>query len=64
VRTRPATPTAEQPLWDVKDVAAFLKISPDLVGIMARRGEIPSKKIGHARRYVPAEIMRWIERAS
>lgn len=60
---RPAQPNVEhRPLWTVREVATFLQISEDRAGLMARRGEIPSHKIGHARRYRPAEIERYVDR--
>ena len=34
------------PLWTVEDVADFLKLQPETIRSMARRGELPALKIG------------------
>lgn len=35
-----------QPLWTVEEVAEFLRLKPETIRIMARKGELPSIKIG------------------
>jgi len=47
--TSPA-PTSD-PLWTVEDVAAFLKLQPETIRAMARRGELPALKIGKVWRF-------------
>jgi len=39
------------PLWTVEDVAAFLKLQPETIRSMARRGELPALKIGKVWRF-------------
>jgi len=39
------------PLWTVEDVAAFLKLQPETIRSMARRGELPGLKIGKVWRF-------------
>jgi excisionase family DNA binding protein len=40
-----------EPLWTVDDVAAFLKLQPETIRSMARRGELPALKIGKVWRF-------------
>jgi excisionase family DNA binding protein len=39
------------PLWTVEDVATFLKLQPETIRSMARRGELPALKIGKVWRF-------------
>jgi excisionase family DNA binding protein len=39
------------PLWTVEDVAAYLKLQPETIRSMARRGELPALKIGKVWRF-------------
>ncbi len=39
------------PLWTVEDVAAYLKLQPETIRSMARRGELPGLKIGKVWRF-------------
>ncbi len=39
------------PLWTVDDVAAYLKLQPETIRSMARRGELPALKIGKVWRF-------------
>lgn len=48
-----------EPLWDAKDVAAFLKVSRSWVYLHAEDGTLPSVRIGGLRRFVPGEIRRF-----
>jgi excisionase family DNA binding protein len=34
------------PLWTVEDVATYLKLRPETIRAMARRGELPAIKLG------------------
>ena len=45
----PNLPT--DPLWTVDDVAAYLKLQPETIRSMARRGELPGLKIGKVWRF-------------
>jgi excisionase family DNA binding protein len=42
---------SSDPLWTVDDVAAFLKLQPETIRSMARRGELPALKIGKVWRF-------------
>jgi excisionase family DNA binding protein len=48
-----------EPLMDVDDVAAYLKVSRSWVYQHAASGKLPSRKIGGTRRFVPSEIREW-----
>ncbi len=39
------------PLWTVEDVADYLKLQPETIRNMARRGELPAIKIGKVWRF-------------
>jgi excisionase family DNA binding protein len=43
--------SSNNPLWTVEDVAAFLKLQPETIRSMARRGELPALKIGKVWRF-------------
>ena len=38
-------------LWTVKEVAYYLRLKPETVRALARRGELPAVKIGKAWRF-------------
>ena len=38
-------------LWTVEDVAIYLKLQPETIRSMARRGELPAIKIGKVWRF-------------
>lgn len=48
----------------VEEVGAFLRLKPSTIADLAVRGDIPSMKIGRARRYVRKDIEAFIERRS
>jgi excisionase family DNA binding protein len=59
------TPKAESDdtssLWTVDDVANYLRVVPDTIRILARRGKIPSIKIGRGIwRFNSKEIKDWV----
>jgi excisionase family DNA binding protein len=39
------------PLWTVEEVALYLKLQPETVRSMARRGELPAIKLGKVWRF-------------
>jgi len=39
------------PLWTVDEVADFLKLQPETIRSMARRGELPAIKLGKVWRF-------------
>jgi len=43
--------TNSDPLWTVDDVADYLKLQPETIRSMARRGELPALKIGKVWRF-------------
>jgi excisionase family DNA binding protein len=43
-------------LWDIKEAAAFLKMSPSWVYKRVSAGEIPHCKIGSAVRFMPEQM--------
>ncbi len=43
--------SSNDPLWTVEDVAAYLKLQPETIRSMARRGELPALKIGKVWRF-------------
>lgn len=45
-----------EPLWDAKDVAAFLKVSRSWVYLHTEDGTLPSLRIGGLRRFDPEAI--------
>jgi excisionase family DNA binding protein len=44
------------PLWTVEDVANYLKLQPETIRSMARRGELPALKIGKVWRFQKTAI--------
>jgi excisionase family DNA binding protein len=50
-----------EPLWTAEEVAQYLKLQPETVRTMARRGELPCLKLGKRLwRFRPAEIKNWV----
>ncbi len=43
--------SANDSLWTVEDVAIYLKLQPETIRSMARRGELPALKLGKAWRF-------------
>jgi excisionase family DNA binding protein len=48
--SKPSSALAD-PLWTVEDVADYLKLQPETIRSMARRGELPALKIGKVWRF-------------
>ncbi len=59
-RAASAAAPATEPLWTVKDVAAFTGLSVRWVHERTRRGEIPCYRLGTALRFDPQEIRAWV----
>ncbi len=53
------SPTSTEALWDVNDVAAYLKASRSWVYQRATSGLLPYVKIGGLLRFVPSAIRAW-----
>jgi excisionase family DNA binding protein len=49
------TPVSES-LWTVDEVAEYLKLQPDTIRSMARRGELPAIKLGKVWRFTKIAI--------
>jgi excisionase family DNA binding protein len=45
----------------VKEVAQYLKLSPDLIYKLAQQGKIPASKVGTAWRFKKPKIDQWME---
>ncbi len=45
----------------VKEVAQYLKLSPDLIYKLAQQGKIPASKVGKAWRFKREKIDQWME---
>lgn len=51
----------DEGLWDVKDVAKFLKRSERWVFGRLSEGSIPHVRLGTAPRFIPSKIRSWVE---
>ena len=40
-----------EPLWTVEEVAQYLRLDPDTVRVMARRGRLPGVRVGRVWRF-------------
>ena len=49
-----------EPLWTVEEVARYLRLSPGTVRAMARRGELPARKIGRVWRFAPKVVKAFV----
>ena len=50
-----------EPLWTVVEVASYLRLEPETIRAMARRGELPSLKLGkRVWRFKPNEVKNWL----
>lgn len=49
-------PTTTDQLWTVEELAGYLKLQPETVRGMARRGELPGTKIGKVWRFRKSAI--------
>ena len=45
----------------VKDVAEYLKLSPDLIYRLAQQGRIPVSKVGNRWRFNKEKVDQWME---
>jgi excisionase family DNA binding protein len=48
-------------LWDIDDVAAYLKMPKSTIYKLTSKGLIPHKKIGNHLRFDPEEIREWLD---
>jgi excisionase family DNA binding protein len=49
-------------IFTVNDLAKYLKINPQVVTRMAKKGEIPGFKVGNRWRFRREDVDRWIEK--
>jgi excisionase family DNA binding protein len=54
------TRQTDDDLWDVADVARYLKVSEATVRNRIRDGEMPFRRVGGLIRFVPDEVRRWV----
>jgi excisionase family DNA binding protein len=54
------TNTSIDPLWTVEDVSAYLKLQPETIRSMARRGELPALKIGKVWRFQKSALCKML----
>ena len=51
-----------EPLWTVVEVAKYLRLNTETVRLMARRGDLPSIKIGKRLwRFRPRDVKEWLD---
>jgi excisionase family DNA binding protein len=50
---------ANEDLWTVKEVAAYLKASTSYVYKAAERGELPCRRLGALLRFLPDQVRAW-----
>ncbi|MBK7858393.1 MAG: helix-turn-helix domain-containing protein [Archangiaceae bacterium] len=53
---------ALEPLMTVKEVAAYLRVTPRFVRTLDATGKLPCIRIGAATRWVPAHVRAYVER--
>ncbi len=49
-----------EPLWTVRDLAAFVKSTPDAVYRWVELGMVPCIRLGRSIRFDPAVIREWL----
>ncbi len=57
-----ASTQANEALWTVEDVAGYLKLQPETIRCMARRGELPAIKLGKVWRFQKSAIHEMLAR--
>lgn len=48
-------------LLDVTAAAAYLDVTPEWLGKAAARGEVPSRKVGRARRFTEDDLAEYLD---
>ena len=49
-----------EPLWTVREAAAFLKLGRNTVYEWAASGKLPSLRLGSRIRFQPSALRRWV----
>ncbi len=52
-------PPGTEPLWTIKEVAAFLRVSVQTVRRLVARRLLPCVRVGGQLRFVPGDVLRW-----
>ena len=60
--TDPALAIPAEQLWTVREAADFLRLGRNAIYEMAKRGELPSVRIGSRVRFIPSEVRAWLQR--
>jgi excisionase family DNA binding protein len=50
----------DSPLWTVDEVSTYLRLNPETVRMMARKGKLPACKVGHVWRFEIKKIQEII----
>jgi excisionase family DNA binding protein len=53
--------TETEPLLTVEEVARYLRLEPETVRAMARRGELPALKVGRVWRFSKSSLKETVE---
>ena len=54
-------PNSEARLWTVREVAAFLRLTPKGIYSLVERRVLPFIKISNRLRFDPKDVVRWVE---
>ena len=49
-----------EPLWTVREAAAFLRLGRNTVYEWAASGKLPSLRLGSRVRFLPSALRRWL----
>lgn len=52
---------ATRVIWTQREVADFLRLRPSTVADLARRGDLPSIRLGRHRRYLQSDVIAYVE---
>lgn len=52
--------TTPSPLWDTKQLAEHLGMSPRYIGQLVKESRIPFTRLGRSLRFQPDEINAWL----
>lgn len=56
--------TPPSPLWDTKQLAEHLGMSPRYIGRLVKESRIPYLRLGRSLRFHPDEIQVWLDKRS
>jgi hypothetical protein len=54
--TQEITSSIPEPVWDCNEAGRFLRLHPKTVKLMARRGQIPGRRLGRRWYFRPSEL--------